>query len=144
VSSTTGCIFVGGNDGVHGVPANLVIQNNICINTGISVTPGGYTGTLTMSHNVNMSATEANTYGFTIANKFSPTAADPNTVNQGVNLSSLCVSVPAICSDASGTPWFGGTAKVRGTLVDVGAFEFGGGSTVTRPNPPTGVSAVVQ
>jgi len=141
ISSSVGCMLNAANDGTHGLVGNLIVQNNICIGTGSSFASSGRTGTLTYDHNGGaadpMTATEANQYGFIAPSLFSPSSSDPNTVGQGVNLTSSCSgSVTALCFDASGAPWFGGSAKHRqvGTAAwDRGAFAQSGAAT----GPPT-------
>jgi hypothetical protein len=115
----------------------LNFYNNICIFGSGGV--GGFSvatinGTAT---NYPMSTSEASTYGFTHANKYSPSSSDPNIAATGTNLTSSCVgNLAPLCQDASGTPWFGGAYKARPTGSAgwaKGAFQGQGGTT----GPPT-------
>jgi hypothetical protein len=134
-----------------GYPAGkgtLYLKNNICIPNGTGT--GGYSvATQEVSNNIdNMSTSEAAKYGFTPANKYNPTSSDPNVARKGVNLmSSLSSSLTSILAplqnDTAGAPWFGRAYKQRSTW-DLGAFVVGNQSASSKPNPPSGLAAVVQ
>lgn len=119
-------------------------ENNIVINGtlgGLPATAGN------VSNNWLMSTSEATTYGFTSANLYAPTSSDPNTATTGANLTGVASgSLTPLVYDTEGAPWFGGTAKSRptgSTAWTLGAYEFGGQSA-SKPNPPTGLVAIVQ
>jgi hypothetical protein len=119
-------------DSTHGT-VNFIAANNICIAGGGAMP------------SYKMSVTEANTYGFTSANKYAPTSSDPNLA--GANLSSLCSTLTQLCSDTGGAPWYGGTYVSRGSSWNVGAFAAGSqtaSSPPSHPNPPTSLSVSVQ
>lgn len=121
----------------------LNFYNNICLGTmgGFSVATTNGTST-----NHSMGSAEASTYGFTSANKYSPTSIDPNINATGTNLTStLCSAISAACSDASGAPWFGASYIARQTSWGLGALVGGGASSSSsKPSPPTNLTASVQ
>ena len=90
-------------------------QNNVNIGTGgiggLSA-GGGTTG-----NNYAMGASEATTFGFTVANLLAPTNSftpDSNIVGAGINLTSVATgNLSALTSDASGTSWFGASFQTR-------------------------------
>jgi len=120
-------------------------RNNIFLNASDSVqaTITSYTH----SPNYSMNSTEASVYGFVTAGKYSPSSADPNTVQQGTNLTSSCSgTLVQLCQDTSGAPWFGGSYKTRptgSTGWDLGAFQGQGGTvgppsiSISSPSPGT-------
>src|SRR6185437_12726516 len=88
---------------------------------------------------------EATNFGFIPANNLSPSSSDPSTVGQATNLTSSCSTLTALCQDASGAPWFGGSYKTRptgSTNWDMGAFagtgSGGGNPPSTSMTAPTG------
>jgi hypothetical protein len=113
------------------------MQNNIAINCSTSF--GATLNNVTQNHNDQMGSSEAVTYGFVAANKYSPASSDPNVAGQALNLSSSCSgSLTALCQDTKGAMWFGGSYVTRptgSTAWDRGAYEAqgGGGSS----GPPT-------
>jgi hypothetical protein len=123
----------------------LYLQDNICIGGigGIAAT------TLYQNNNYNMSTTEAAQYGFTAANRYSPSLADPN-VENGTNLRSFCSgNLSQLCFDTSGAPWFGGSYKSRPagtTSWTSGAFVFGANASQSnsKPTAPTNLTASVE
>lgn len=118
--------------GVGNSIGKLIIQNNVLINGGVNVQ--GTVTTYTNTNNRAMATPEANQYGFVQAGKYSPSSADPNTVGQGLPLTSSCTgNLVPLCTDPSSAPWFGGSGKSRGSSWDIGAFQFQGGSV----GPPT-------
>lgn len=116
--------------------------NNIYINGGVSVE-----ATITHynhSNNYTMGTSEANSYGFTSANKYDPSSSDSNIVAQGTNLSSSCsAALVPLCNDTAGAAWFGGSSAARLTQWDLGAYQFSPQSS-SRPNPPSNLTATVQ
>ena len=99
----------------------------------------------------------ANGQGYTSANNYAPTASGNATVGAGANLTSLCATFSSDSALCSGTSL--GVTEQAGqggyiavspaiTLVsrpvigswNAGAYEYDGG----QPNPPTGLTAVVQ
>ncbi len=126
----TGLLVYNGHTGIAG---QLILENNLVVNC-----PGGFfqtsaTGTVTQSHNYLMGASEATTYGFIAANKYSPASSDPNVSGQALNLSSSCSGGFAeLCQDTKGAVWFGSAYVSRptgSTAWDLGAYEFQGGAT---------------
>lgn len=107
---------------------------------------------------VYQSESVANSQGYVAANSYAPTAASNATVGAGLNLTSSCAAFSTDSAFCSGTTdgvseTVGDGGKVATSpaipLVsrpptgawDVGAYEFG---STTQPNPPTGLSAIVQ
>jgi hypothetical protein len=96
----------------------------------------------------------ANAQGYTLANNFQPTSGSGSTVGAGNDVSGSCAtfsSDSALCSGTSDGAGVG-TGDVaeypmipivqRTASWDAGAYEFGTASS--KPNPPTGLAAVVQ
>lgn len=108
--------------------------NNVCINGGNNVAAN--ITHYNHSNNRTMTSSEANQYGFTSATMYQPTSQDPNTVGQGIVLTSDCTgNLTEICMDVLGNQ--------RLSSWDLGAYQSGGNGPV-RPNPPTNVIATVQ
>jgi hypothetical protein len=102
----------------------------------------------------------ANAEGYTYANNWEPTASSNATVGTGNDMGSFCNSLPnsaAVTACQAGSPsavsettgWGGYIASYspamvnsRGSAWDAGAYQFSGNSS--SPNPPSGLSAVVQ
>jgi hypothetical protein len=122
------------------------IVNNICIGGGGMGSVTSASGTKTP--NTNMTTTIANTFGYVVANKYAPSSSYSVTVGTGTNLTSSCGTLVALCSDTSGAPWFGGSAKSRGTSWDMGAYQGAGGTTgpptVTITSPSAGTVSGTQ
>lgn len=142
-TSAGGCYQWYGSAGL----GTMIAENNICI-TGSGGVGGFRAATLNSNDNYTMSPSEASNYGFTQAQKYSPTGADPN-VSGGANLSNSCSgSLGALCLDASGAPWFGGTSQARpggSTPWSLGAFVFGATtSSSSKPNAPSNLTAIVD
>jgi hypothetical protein len=100
----------------------------------------------------------ANAQGYTTSNNYAPTASNDATVGAGTNVAtSICNTMPYALAAAACTQSYGGVTynqsghtAVQGTPTarpsggwDVGAYQFGAGST-SGPNPPTGLTATVQ
>ncbi len=96
----------------------------------------------------------ANAQGYTLANNFQPTSGSGATVGKGNDVSTLCATFStnnALCSgtsDGSGVG-AGDIAEYpmiplvqRNTSWDAGAYEFG--TATVKPNPPTGLAALIQ
>ncbi|HKS67834.1 MAG TPA: Ig-like domain-containing protein [Candidatus Acidoferrales bacterium] len=137
----------------------MYIQNNITISSAGAGSIGSIgAGTQHYSNNYSMAGSEATSFGFTIANKYAPASSDGNVVGQGVNLASFCSgSLAALCSDAEGTAWYGGTTQQRPTGTTawtLGAYVWpvggGGGGrtpptvTITAPSNGATVSGMVN
>jgi hypothetical protein len=95
---------------------------------------------------------------------FAPTSASSPTVLAGTNMSSTCATIAAVNAAAGtacqsdttyGVVYNSANHQVTGSAKtavlrptsgpwDIGAYQFGGASSVTKPNPPTGVSAVAH
>jgi len=96
----------------------------------------------------------ANAQGYTLANNFQPTSGSGATVGVGNDTSGSCATFSpdkALCSGTSdgAKEMLGGIAVYpaisvvqRATSWDAGAYEFGTASS--KPNPPTGLAALVQ
>jgi Bacterial Ig domain len=127
----------------------IYVQNNIC-RPGAGGVGAFQAATLHSSNNnTTMGATEATTYGFTPANKYRPTSSDPNVAGQGLNFTSICSGeLAAVCKDASGAPWLGGSYITRptgSTAWDLGAYEgqgspSGGPPTISLTAPSSGAT----
>ena len=128
-----------------GTMGTVYLQNNICIGGGgLGSIVAGATHS---SNNRNMGTSEAGTYGLTAANKYNPSQSDPSMAGAGANLGTMCSGqLTSLCQDASGAPWFGGSYAERPTDVgwDMGAYQAGGQSASSRPNPPSNLTATVQ
>ena len=131
----------------------LNVRNNIWITNSSTPTcyNGGGCGNISASsavdHNYPMPTTEAGKFGFTAASKYKPTSSDSTVTTQAVNLTSICGGVLSVlCQDATGAPWFGGSAVTRPTPTspattnwDLGAYAGAGGGfgppvvTITSP-----------
>ena len=102
----------------------------------------------------------ANGQGYTSTNNYAPTASSNATVSAGANLAGLCATFSSDNALCSGTglgvieqAGQGGyiaasstTAPVRRPSSgswDAGAYEYGSGSS-GKPDPPTGLTAVIQ
>lgn len=134
-------VGVTGNSSVLGT---MYIQNNVIVNGSSSF--GISAATQHVSNNYAMSTSEATTYGLTPVNQYAPTSSDSNVTGKGANLTGSCSnSLAALCLDAQGTPWYGGTYQQRpgSTAWTLGAYESGGQLT-SRPNPPSGLVATVE
>lgn len=73
--------------------------------------------------------------GISLDANFKPEVGSP-VIGAGTNLTSLCGTYSALCSDLAGV------ARPSSGAWDVGAFQYSGGGS--KPNPPTGLSASVQ
>src|SRR6266550_2907123 len=122
------------------------------------------TATCTIVDNGNevfQSAATAAAQGYTAASNFAPTSFAGATVGAGANASSSCATFSSDAALCSGTcdgaayqPGSGGevasypaislVARPASGAWDAGAYFFGGGTTATKPNPPTALSATVQ
>ena len=142
----------------HSVNAlgTVYLENNVWVTDRSSAYGTLFVNTLvqgTPANNYKMGLTEASTYGFGPAGKYSPASSDPNTVGKGANLTSFgSGNLTALLSDTSGAPWFGGSYKTRptgSTGWDLGAYQFAGGTTgppsisISSPSPGT-ISASVS
>ncbi len=122
------------------------------------------TATCTIVDNGNevfQSAATAAAQGYTAASNFAPASFAGATVGAGANASSSCATFSSDAALCSGTsdgaayqPGSGGevasypaislVARPASGAWDAGAYFFGGGTTATKPNPPTALSATVQ
>jgi hypothetical protein len=109
------------------------LENNIWVTNGNPISINASIATFNNTNNYTMPTSEATTYGFTIANKYKSSSPDTsNVVGKGVNLTGSCGGMLiALCQDASGAPWFGGSYVTRptgSTGWDLGAYQGQGGS----------------
>lgn len=89
------------------------------------------------ANNVTMTTSTATSQGYTAANKLAPTSSSNGTVKTAISLSGLCSgTLSSLCSDLLHNP--------RLLSWDAGAYEFGGSTQTTKPNPPSGLAAFVQ
>lgn len=114
------------------------------------------TSNVSDANSVFQTESAANGQGYVAANAYGPTAASNATIGAGTNLTSVgCSTFAAICQDTTLGVGYdsvnhvvivpGRTPQARpanGTW-DAGAYFFGG-TPVTGPNPPTGLTAVVH
>jgi len=130
-------------NGTSGALGTLYIQNNIVVNGttvfAISAATEHY------SNNYAMTSSEALAHGFTSATQYAPTSSDTNVTSSGVNFTAACASLIALCHDAGGAFWFGGSYVARPSTGSwmLGAFASGAQSVAT-PAAPTGLIAVLQ
>lgn len=113
------------------------VENNHWItNSG----PTSFEATITalkQSNNVSMTTSTASSQGFTSANRYAPTSSSNATVNAAATLSGICAGpLTSLCADILHTS--------RAASWDSGAYKFGGSTQTTKPNPPSGLVAVVQ
>ncbi len=130
IRATTGGTYAGA----------LNLKNNQFITNG-ATTCFGVNGcgnvTPSQSDNVTMSTSTANSEGYTRADIYEPVASTSGTVNKGISLSGDCSGpLTSLCYDRLGNP--------RLAAWDAGAYEFGGQSQSSKPNPPTNLTATVQ
>ena len=101
----------------------------------------------------------ANGQGYTRSNAYGPTSSSSSTVGAGANMtSSMCTTLPSAalvtaCETGVGTlnyntsthtvSYVPGNARPSSGAWDAGAYMFAS-STSSKPNPPTGLTAVVQ
>jgi len=150
--------------------SSLTIENNhlitssggaeYCVNSAPfncagSGSHGAGTLNYTASSEVYQTMSAANGQGYSASEQFaySPTSSTGSTVGKGANLSSACSATVFICSTTS----YGSTANSLLASVfadtittrpnsgswDAGAYLFGG-AAASQPNPPTGLTAIVQ
>lgn len=143
------CVRLGRSGATIGT---VTMRNNIFISSSGSCSVDQF-ATVTNFSNTNfrqMTGSEASTYGFTAATKYSPTSSDPDVTGQGATLLSLASgTLSALALDAAGAPWHGGSYNARTTTWDLGAFVTSGlsqlsSSSSSKPNPPTNLTASVQ
>jgi len=151
-NTVDGSAAFGGGGGSYrvlnrGVNGTITWGNNIAIVSG----PFFQFSPQVQFSNHTVTGTEITTYGFNAAAKYKPSSPDPAVAGQGANLTVSgangpgCASFAALCFDASGTPWFGGSPVPRptgSTPWDLGAYAGQGGSTgppaVTITSPSAG------
>jgi len=120
----------------------LNVSNNHWISDGAPVCYNNLSAgcanvtTVNASDNITMSTSAATSQGYTSSNDFMPISSSSKTVTAALNLSVLCLGdLGSLCADRLHSP--------RLTSWDVGAYQFGSQSS-TKPNPPSGLSAVAQ
>jgi hypothetical protein len=133
----------------------FVLENNHCIGTGnLADTWGSYP---TLTTNVLMTPSTATGQGYTSSETYtySPAAATNGTVGAGTNLTSSCSgSAVSLCSDTAYACTYNSSsetiscparevnAKPPSGAWDAGSYLYVAGGA--PPNPPTGLTAVVQ
>lgn len=128
------------------LPGTVSLRNNLWITNGSPLNIVSAITTLVNDHNYTMSTSEANSYGFTGANKYAARSSNPHVVSQAANLLSVATgTLAALALDAAGAAWFGGTYTTRPTATpwDLGAYQFGAQSS-TGPAPPSNLAATVH
>lgn len=129
---------------------HCIISGTVCLATGVTCNNlGNNLSQTTAQADANASThfdqyTASETYGY------SPVATTNSTVGAGQNLTSSCSgSVAALCYDSTYASENSTdhtvvlrTTNARGGTWDVGAYEYS--SQGQPPNPPTGLTAVVQ
>ena len=151
-SSPRGTVYLANN--------HIIGSDTLCENLGVTCTDRGNelyqcagTGSGCAAQNVSAAF---NQYADTqVPYADAPVASTNSTVGAGQNASST-LSLPcsgtltALCSDTAYATYDSTnhtvvmrTASARGSTWDIGAYQFGGASS-TAPNPPTGLSAVVN
>jgi len=112
------------------------VKNNHWITNSSPVSIELAIAALNQSNNITMSSSAAASQGYTVSNNLMPTSSSAQTVNSALNLASLCIgNLSAFCFDRLHAP--------RLSSWDAGAYQFGSQSS-SKPNPPSGLSAVVQ
>jgi len=161
------CLRLDGQTG-NGFPGGVELSNNHYISSqGNSppITVDG--GTITQSPNPQLTQTlsQANGQGYSLNQTFvfSPSVSSNATVGAGVNGTGLCALISRINSGAGmaclsdttyavsynasnhAVSWPARTPVVRPSsgAWDVGAYQFGS-ATVSKPDPPLGLTAVVK
>jgi len=145
-------------------PKNITLTVNFENNHIIGYSPASlsslYTGT-TVDNGGELFQSEslANGQGYTPSNNYAPTSGSGATVGAGNNMTSLCSSIPNSLAATACTYGYGGvtynqtnhtavpntpTPRPSSGAWDTGAYQFGSGSVSGQPNPPTGLTAVVQ
>ena len=123
--------------------------NNHCIGNASLICSGGGTTCVNSGTNLAQSAAQANKYGYSTTEQylFSPIAGNSPTVGAGTNFSSMCSTIPDMCSDTS-YPTYDQMAHVvvmRAVVPrpaggagawDIGAFEFSSSQNQV-PQAPT-------
>jgi hypothetical protein len=139
----------------NGNMGTLDLRNNLCLTTGgsfLSIDSGITANTLTNSSNLTLTHAVAQTQGYTVANRYRPTASTNSTVDAGASLASLCTGqLASLCTGVNlttppnaglarptGNAWVLGicnnTSSVRHSLVcrqcsrDIGRWSFVGNS----------------
>jgi hypothetical protein len=138
------CIYINQRGGTTTL-GTVIIQNNIWVAPGnIIYDPSG--APITATNNYSMPSSEATTYGFTSANKYTPTSSDPKVVGVGTNLTGTATgNLRPLQYDAGGAPWYGGSYVNRPTSGswDLGAYQYGSTSS-SKPAAPTSLVVAVQ
>lgn len=150
-----------------GTPLNSVCVNNPPYNSGTgcagvtTVVECGVTNPASVQScelTQTMAAANAQGYSASEVYAYSPTASTDATVGKGTLMSTLMSLLQGISSLATGlttdttygvgyannTASGGRATNSRIGTSDVGAYQFGSGSTSTAPQPPLNVSAIVQ
>jgi hypothetical protein len=124
-----------GSDSKGTLPGTVNLKNNHWITNGTPISNASAIATWNQSNNLTMSTATATSQGYTIANKYAPTALTNGTVSTAVSLSGLCSgALSSLCTDVLHFP--------RLTSWDAGAYQFGSAST--KPAAPSSLSATVQ
>lgn len=105
------------------------LTNNIYITDGTAVAQRDTLAALNQITDYTMPTTEANSNGFTVANKYLGSSSDAHVAAAGTNLTTSCSgNLSALCSDTKGAPWYGGSYVTRptgSTAWDLGAYVLG-------------------
>jgi hypothetical protein len=161
VNNTIDCTLRGGACLRINAPiGTLYLQNNHLItnqNNQPAITYDncmyGCPKTIHADNNPIQTSAQAAAQGYNPAGKYAPSSSSGITVTTaGDNLASACSlgGLTSLCFDASGAPWYGGsyisrTNSTGGTPSwGIGAYVMGGSSSSSKPEPPSGLTAVVQ
>jgi hypothetical protein len=136
-----------------------VAQNNHCVTEGSNAIDPNFAnyGTLTNTNNLAMSHATSTSDDYTSSQTYaySPTSGSSPTVSAGVNLTSSWPSGFSPTSTGYGCTYNNAsspvgvacpadteTARPTSAAWDVGAYQYS--SAASAPNPPTGLTGVVQ
>ncbi|MGH9717544.1 MAG: hypothetical protein ACRD4R_12575 [Candidatus Acidiferrales bacterium] len=137
-----------------------IFQNNDFIGYSPSGSVGNFSQMAANTDNGNeiwQSESTANGQGYLNSNNYAPSSSGGATVGAGSNLSSICSSMDnaeaaQACRYGIGGVTYDAVNHVavddplvpRGSAWDAGAYQFSAGAVSTQPNPPGGLTAVVQ
>ena len=160
-SSTAACIA---GPGSQTMTLQVHSQNNHYITSTSPACVSQYGQTCTETTDLTESVSTAKGYGYTSSETyaFSPTSSSSPTVGQGTNQSSLCSTI-AVANSAAGTACQSDTTygvgyntsnhtvitpqRTTNTRPSTGAWDIGAyeeTASGSSPNPPTGLTAIVQ
>jgi len=136
--------FTIGNSGTTAHWSNVVLQNNIAVGeTQYEIFNDSLPNfQYAFQYNLVPQTPRTNSSG-TVSNNIVGAPTFVNASTQDFHLQSGSLGIDQGTTLSSITVDYDGTTRPQGTAYDMGAFEYGSG-TVTRPSPPTNLSAVVH